>query len=364
MKDTAPRQESRRTGGTRRAIVGTAIGAVLALTMTACSAGGSTSGQSSSNTSSAASGKSITIGYSTYTLENPAFAGIVQGIKGLAQSYGYQVDVTNSNNSLSQQITDIEGLIAKGVSDIIITPANGEAMTPAIEACKKAHIPVFALADRILPASSLTATYSMSHEEGGKLAGEQIVKALTKKYGTPKGNVVDLEGIPGLVATNGREKGFEEALKPYPNIKVVAKANGGFDTPTSNKVMTAILQAHPHIDAVYGANDASTFGAIQAIKTAGRFAKVGQPGHIYAIGIDGSAPGIDGVRDGSQDATVSQEFIKMGNELMKNIHLKAEGKIKKIPSVNWPLMVITAQNINSAKVKKYGIWADDVKSQG
>ena len=177
----------------------------------------------------------------------------------------------------------------------------------------------------------VTATYSMDHTEGGKLAGEEIVKYLTKKYGTPKGNVVDLEGIAEIVAAAQREKGFADVIAKYPDIKVVARADGGFNTDGANAVMTNILPAQPNIDAVYGANDAETYGAITAIKAADRFQPVGKPGHIYAIGVDGSAPGINGIRDGSQDATVSQQFIKMSTMLIDDIHAKETGQAKDIP---------------------------------
>src|SRR5580698_2337357 len=73
------------------------------------------------------------------------------------------------------------------------------------------------------------------------------------------------------------------------------------------------------------------------------------------------APGVNGIRDGSQDATVSQQFIKMSKMMIDDIHAKETGQAKNIPGIVWPLKVINADNINSDDVKQYGIWADDVK---
>lgn len=306
-----------------------------------------------------AADRPVSIGYSTYTVANPAFAGIIQGMKSEAEKFGYSFLLANSNNSASQQIADVDSLQTQGANYIIITPADGTAVTPAVTAAQASGIPVIAIADHVV--APVTATYSMDHAEGGKLAGEAVVKYLTKTYGSPKGNVVDLEGIAGTVAAAQREQGFADVLARYPDIKVVARADGGFNTDQANQVMSGILQAQPQIDAVYGANDAETYGAISAMKAAGRFAPVGKPGHIYAIGIDGSQPGINGIRDGSQDATVSQEFIKMGTLMMDNIHAKETGAAQSIPTVVWPLMVIDTSNIGSDAVKAYGIWADDVK---
>src|SRR5580693_10660933 len=105
---------------------------------------------------------------------------------------------------------------------------------------------------------------------------KEIVKYLTAKYGTPKGNIVDLEGIAGIVAAAQREKGFADVIAKYPDIKVVARADGGFNTDQANAVMTNILPAQPNIDAVYGANDAESYGAITAIKAADRFQPAGK----------------------------------------------------------------------------------------
>jgi len=280
-------------------------------------------------------------------------------MKSEAEKFGYRFLIANSNNSATQQIADVDSLITQGANYIIIAPVDGAAVTPAVTNANNNGIPVIAIADHVV--APVTATYSMDRSDGCKLAGEEIVKYLTAKYGAPKGNIGDVEGIAGVVAAVQREKGFAYVIAKYPDIKVVARADGGFNTDQANAVMTRILPAQPDIDVVYGANDAETYGAISAIKAAGRFEPAGKPGHIYAIGIDGSALGINGIRDGSQDASVSQQFIKMGTLMMNNIHPKETGQPKDIPSVVWPLKVINADNIKSDDVKQYGIWADDVK---
>ena len=65
----------------------TAVTAILAVGLAATQALG------------ADSSKPITIGYSTYTVSNPAFAGIIQGMKEEAEKFGYKFIVANSNNS-------------------------------------------------------------------------------------------------------------------------------------------------------------------------------------------------------------------------------------------------------------------------
>jgi ribose transport system substrate-binding protein len=352
-----PSRSSARPAPWRRLGLTTAVAVIGIGTLAGCSATGASVGGSGS--SSKADDKNVVIGYSTYTVANPAFAGIIQGQEGEAKKFGYKFITANSNGDANQQIADVQNLITQGATYIVITPADGTAIAPAVKAADEAGIPVIAIADGI--ASPVTATFSMDHTEGGQLAGEAVVAALTKKYGKPQGNVVDLQGIAGTLAAAQRDKGFVDVLAKYPDITIVAKQDGGFDTDKSNAAMATILQAQPKIDAVYGANDAQTYGATAAIKAAGRFKPVGDPGHIYTIGIDGAKPAIDGIRDKSQDATVSQNFVKMGIQMVDAIHDKVSGKISKIESVKWPLIVIDTDNIDSEAVKNYGIWADEVK---
>jgi ribose transport system substrate-binding protein len=343
---------------TRRAALGVAA-LLTAGTLAACSTEGAVTSTKKSAGSGTGKGGPVVIGYSTYTVANPAFAGIIQGQKARAKKFGYKFIMANSNMDPNQQITDVQNLLTQGATYIVITPADGTAIAPAVKDAEAANVPVIALADTI--AVPVTATFSMSHEEGGKLAGEEIVKFLKAKYGSPRGNVVDIQGLAGTLAATGREKGFADVLAKYPDIKVVARQDGAWDTDKSNQVMTGILQANPKIDAVYGANDAEAYGATTAIKAARRFKPVGDPDHIYVIGVDGAKPAIDGIRDKSQDATVSQNFVKMGELMVDRIHDKETGKASSIESIVWPLQVINTDNIDSAEVKKYGIWADEVK---
>ena len=101
----------------------------------------------------AESGKPITIGYSTYTVSNPAFAGIIQGMKQEAEKFGYKFIVANSNNSATQQIADVDSLITQGANYIIITPADGAAITPAIASATSQGIPVIAHVDHVVAPS-------------------------------------------------------------------------------------------------------------------------------------------------------------------------------------------------------------------
>lgn len=75
--------------------------------------------------------------------------------------------------------------------------------------------------------------------DAGFIAGEHLAKALGDK-----GNVAILDGIP-VVPILERVRGFEDAMKKHPNIKVITKLNGKQERDTSMSVTENMLQSNP-----------------------------------------------------------------------------------------------------------------------
>ena len=304
------------------------------------------------------SGSDITIGYSGYTVSNPFFAGILEGLERGAEETGVKLIATNANGDPNQQVADVENLITQGVDYIAINPADGKAIIPAVKAADAAGIPVIALADTI--ATDVTFTISQNHVEAGAMAAEEIVQFLEEKNGSPKGKVVNIQGLAGSPAAIDRDKGFLEAMANYPDVDIVATADGGWDTAISNQVMSDILQAQPEIDAVFAANGAEAVGVSRAIDAAKRFVPVGETGHIYVIGIDGPKPAVENIRAGIQDAEISQQPITMSEEAVRLIVKLSNGETVE-KNVEWPSMLLTAETLDSPEVLEFGIWADEIK---
>jgi ABC-type sugar transport system substrate-binding protein len=300
----------------------------------------------------------LTIGYSGYSLTNPYFAGLIKGLKDGAAAHGWELVTTNSNGNNDTQVSDIQNLVTQGVDYLIVTPGDGKAVAPAIAEAKAADVPVIALADTIDSPDVLT-TVSPNHESIGALGAQQLVDFLTKKYGQPKGNVVNIQGLAGTPATNYRQTGFESVISQYPGINVVATQDGGWDTDKTFQVMSTVLEANQDIDAVFTANDSMAQGATKAIEAAGLFKPVGDAGHIYVGGSDAPAPAIADIRAGRQDVSVSQQPIRMAEATLDYIAELENGGAEKA-EIEWPAQVITQENIKSDEVAQYGIWADEL----
>jgi ribose transport system substrate-binding protein len=251
------------------------------------------------------------IGFSMSTLNNVFFVGMRMGVANAAKKMGITLSETNANGDITKQASQMEDLIQQKVNAIICNPVDSDAIVASEKKAATAGIPVI-YCDRGSTGKDYACFIETDNIAMGELGAKSIVEFLTKKYGEPKGNVVEIQGLIGTSAARDRGQGFNEAIAKYPNIKIVARQAGDFNQEKSLNVMQNIIQANPKIDAVYGHNDDCTLGALKAIEGAGLLKPVGQPDHIYIIGIDGTFDAITAIKERKMDATISQAPIIMG----------------------------------------------------
>ncbi|MBA3767963.1 MAG: substrate-binding domain-containing protein, partial [Acidobacteria bacterium] len=130
----------------------------------------------------------------------------------------------------------------------------------------------------------------------GSRAGEWLAKQTNGKAG-----IVELTGTAGASVARDRSQGFMEAIKGYPDMKIIASQTGDFTRANGQKVMENIIQARgKEITAVYAHNDEMALGAIQALKSAGL--KPGQD--ILIVSIDGQKSALEAIIRGEMNITV------------------------------------------------------------
>lgn len=262
--------------------------------------------------SSGSSGK--TIGLAVSTLNNPFFVDLRDGAQAAADKAGYKLIVLDAQNDTAKQASQIEDLITKKVSVILVNPTDSNAVVPAIEQANKAGIPVVTV-DRGAAGGKVAAHVASDNVAGGKMAGDLILQLTGSK-----GKIAELEGIPGTSAARDRGKGFHQAVDGKADLKVVAKQPADFDRAKGLKVMENILQANPDIVAVFAHNDEMALGALEAIKAAGK------EGKIQVVGFDATADAVKAVKDKKMAATVAQKPKDIGRIGVETAQKVIEGK--------------------------------------
>ena len=305
------------------------------------------------------------VGYSVATLANPFFQGMTRGVKdGIAKYPDLHLINTSANGDANTQANQVLDLINQHVAALILNPISADAIVPVVRQANKRGIPVFTL-DRGAACGDCQVNFLETDNEAlGREGADFIALQLKAKYGSIKGNVVDLEGLLGTTAGDEREHGFAAEFatlsKANPGLKLVARQAADFDAGKAFNIMTQLLAANSRIDAVFNGNDDNAVGALRAIKQANRFAPIGQPNHIVIIGIDGTEQALNAIRNGQMDATISQNPLTMAAKSVSYVEQYLHGD-RNIPRHQfWPHLLLTKQNIDSAEAKSYGLWGDDV----
>ncbi|MFJ7900514.1 substrate-binding domain-containing protein [Streptomyces sp. NPDC096198] len=271
------------------------------------------------------------VGLSLSTLNNPFFVQIKQGAQAEAKKAGVDLTVTDAQNDASQQANQLQNFTSSNLSAIIVNPVDSDAAGPSVRTANKAGVPVVGV-DRGVNKAKTAALVASDNIEGGKLGA----KALAEKLGG-KGRIVILQGLAGTSASRERGQGFEEGLKAYPGIQVVARQPADFDRTKGLDVMTNLLQAHPDIQGVFAENDEMALGAIKALGT-----KAGTS--VQVVGFDGEPDGLAAVKAGSLYASVAQQPSQLGRIAVDNALRAAQGK-KVEETVKVPVKVVTKENV-------------------
>jgi ribose transport system substrate-binding protein len=297
-----------------------AAGAVMVLGLAGC------------QNSAASSAKGVKIGLSVSTLNNPYFVQLRQGAEAEAKKEGVKITTTDAQNDASQQVNQVQNFISQSMKAIIINPVDSAAAAPAVKAADRGKIPVIA-ADRGVTGATVAQTVASDNVTGGKLAAQQLGKALGGK-----GKVVVLQGTPGTSAANDRQKGFTEGITAFPGIQVVAQQPADFDRTQGLNVMTNLLQAHSDLGGVFAANDEMALGAIKALG-----AKAGR--QVKVVGFDGTPDGLKAVQTGAISADVAQQPVLLGRlAVQAAVQAAKSGKIQQNVAV--PVKVATKENLS------------------
>ena len=172
--------------------------------------------------------------------------------------------ITNSNEDINKQISDMQDLITKKVDAIVITAASPTALAPVVEEATEAGIKVVSF-DNVVETEEQVATVGIDEKEFGRIGAEWLVDKLDGK-----GKIVVLNGIAGTATDSLRWGGAEEVFKQYPDIEILGSANASWDYAQGKAAMESMLSAYPEIDGVWSQGGAMTQGAIDAFIAAGR----------------------------------------------------------------------------------------------
>ena len=284
------------------ALMATAMVATLAV---GCGGGGSSDGGSSDGGSEGGSeGGSdvITVGFAQVGAESDWRTANSESMKEtFSEANGYELIFDDAQQKQENQITAIRNFIQQEVDYIVLAPVTETGWDTVLQEAKDADIPVITV-DRMVDVSddSLFVSYVGGNFqlEGAKAC--EWLKAYADAKGIKELNIAHIQGTIGASAQIGRTEGLENAAKEY-GWNIVAQQTGEFTQAKGQEVMESMLKQHDNINVVYCENDNEAFGAIDAIKAAGK--TCGPDGDIIVVSFDSVKAAFESMIAGDLNAT-------------------------------------------------------------
>ncbi|MCI6710782.1 MAG: D-ribose ABC transporter substrate-binding protein [Anaerovoracaceae bacterium] len=278
----------------KKKILAVVMAAAMVFGMTAC-------GGTSNDAGSAAAGGDVAgsgaIGLAVSTQNNPFFVTLVEGAQKAADAAGVKLVVTDAGDDAAKQTNDVDDLISKKVSVLIVNPVDSDAIAPAVEDAIAAGIKVIAV-DRAVNGVDVDCQIASDNVKGAEMATEYLKSVIGDGA-----KVAELQGTTGASATIDRGQGFHNIADG--SLDVVASQTASFDRAEGLTVMENIIQSNGDLQGVFAHNDEMALGAIEAIEASGKDIKI--------VGFDATDDGVAAVKDGKMAATVAQQPDKMGS---------------------------------------------------
>jgi ribose transport system substrate-binding protein len=236
----------------------------------------------------------------TKNLTNPYFQSVRLGAQDAARQMHANATnyVPTKADSIPEQMSQIDDVIVKRPSAIVFIPVDFKAMGPGIAKLNAAKIPTVNIVDKAQSGDFVSFVGASDYQIGLQTA-RYLFKAMNGK-----GNIIILEGVRGTSTSDERMRGFHDALKEAPGIKVLSSQPANYQRLQALQVMENLLQTYPNVDGILAANDAMAIGALDALDGANQHAKV--------VGINASKEAVDLIKQGKLLASGDYSGFKQG----------------------------------------------------
>ncbi len=254
------------------------------------------------------------------------------------EALGYKADLQYAEDVVENQLAQIENMITKGDSALVIAAIDGESLSSVLQKAADSKIPVIAY-DRLIKKTANVDYYATFDNFGvGVLQASYIEKALGLKAG--KKGPFNIELFGGSPDDNNAYFFYDGAmsvLKPYidKGVLVVKSGQMGMDKVSTLRWDGATAQARmdnlltknyskEKVAAVLSPYDGISIGILSSLKAVG-YGTAGQP-YPVVTGQDAEIPSVKSIIAGIQTATVFKDTRDLAKVAVNMVDSVLKGK--------------------------------------
>ncbi|WP_394181266.1 ABC transporter substrate-binding protein [Yoonia maritima] len=229
------------------------------------------------------------------------------GAEQAAAEEGVRITFEGPDNEtmVDRQIDMLAAALANNPAAIGFAALDSQAAIPLLRQAADAGIPVVAF-DSGVDSDIPVTTATTDNRAAASLAADKMAE-LIGGSGTVAVVAHDQTSSTGI----DRRDGFLDQIEAkYPDIQVVTVQYGQGDQLQSTEVAKAILVANPELDGMFGTNEGSAIGVVNAVR------ELGTQG-VTIIGYDSGKAQTDAIREGLMAGAITQNPVGIGYETVK-----------------------------------------------
>ena len=229
------------------------------------------------------------------------------GAEQAAAEEGVRITIEGPDNEtmVDRQIDMLAAALANNPAAIGFAALDSQAAIPLLRQAADAGIPVVAF-DSGVDSDIPVTTATTDNRAAASLAADKMAE-LIGGSGTVAVVAHDQTSRTGI----DRRDGFLDQIEAkYPDIQVVTVQYGQGDQLQSTEVAKAILVANPELDGMFGTNEGSAIGVVNAVR------ELGTQG-VTIIGYDSGKAQTDAIREGLMAGAITQNPVGIGYETVK-----------------------------------------------
>lgn len=208
--------------------------------------------------SSSGSAKTITIAFVSQGTSNSWAAQLDAVAKKTAKENGVKLVYYNGEGDATKQLPEIQAAIAAKPDAMVLVPLGQAADTGPVERAMGQGIKVI-----LCDSTVNTDKYTSLVNPDAATSSAPLAQWLADKI-NHQGTLLYIGGLPGNATTIAYDKGFNQVMQQYPNIKVVNAGNASYSISTAKQLTQTAIASGKTFDAAWGVGGESVTGIMQA----------------------------------------------------------------------------------------------------
>ncbi len=208
--------------------------------------------------------KSRSIGVVVCEIANSFFSQVINGIESIAYSRGYNIIISQSNESYDREVSDLDYLASRSVDGIIMSISAETTDYEHIKSLSNRGLH-FVMFDRITDAIK-THNVTLDNFEGARKGTQHLIDNGYKR-------IACIAGTETLGITHDRVAGYKKALEdnnlPIDENYIAYCFYCGLETGEIDEALDKILSLPEKPDAIISMNDKITSGCIKLLRKRG-----------------------------------------------------------------------------------------------